>query len=432
MNFKFKNRVSFMMSSFKDDVYFNNSRFYDYIVFRECKFEKTASFYEVKFNKAPTFSQVIFKDNLNAVNADLNFDFENLQTKIKEEYENFNKNKEERDKKSLDKFANDFRDSFRLFKNALIKDNNLLDASSFHKFELYCKEIELKQSWNYKGKNVKNKQDLIKNAWSFRDLIDSLLLGFYRKLCDHHTDFLKVFNNLVLLITLYALFIFICLRKNSLQDTKATLVLFDFLDNFESYMHIGGVCVIFGGAILILYKIDKNLKLINLFLKPIKYFCCIFFLKKWKEISVGTYETAKITMQDAWNLMKSLIFILCFVYVSYIVAGILGAFLNLDKYFGYSLFINTLFVGLYIGLVYTKSVLFGRYIIIIASYVYFFITLIENPSVIHPLIGKIANTSSGELNHPSLIVLNISYTILIGLVLFSLQKTARKNSIVPS
>ena len=249
MNFKFKNRVSFMMSSFKDDVYFNNSRFYDYIVFRECKFEKTASFYEVKFNKAPTFSQVIFKDNLNAVNADLNFDFENLQTKIKEEYENFNKNKEERDKKSLDKFANDFRDSFRLFKNALIKDNNLLDASSFHKFELYCKEIELKQSWNYKGKNVKNKQDLIKNAWSFRDLIDSLLLGFYRKLCDHHTDFLKVFNNLVLLITLYALFIFICLRKNSLQDTKATLVLFDFLDNFESYMHIGGVCEIFGGAI---------------------------------------------------------------------------------------------------------------------------------------------------------------------------------------
>lgn len=45
--------------------------------------------------------------------------------------------------KPIDKFANDFRDSFRTFKNALVKDNNLLDASNFHKCELYCKEIEL-------------------------------------------------------------------------------------------------------------------------------------------------------------------------------------------------------------------------------------------------------------------------------------------------
>ncbi|MEE6620391.1 hypothetical protein VWN47_10825, partial [Campylobacter jejuni] len=42
------------------------------------------------------------------------------------------------EEKPLDKFANDFRDSFRTFKNALIKDNNLLDASNFHKYELYC------------------------------------------------------------------------------------------------------------------------------------------------------------------------------------------------------------------------------------------------------------------------------------------------------
>ena len=44
---------------------------------------------------------------------------------------------------NLDNFANDFRDSFRGFKSALIKDNNLLDASEFHRCELYCKEIEL-------------------------------------------------------------------------------------------------------------------------------------------------------------------------------------------------------------------------------------------------------------------------------------------------
>ncbi|EAJ4160481.1 hypothetical protein C6797_07910, partial [Campylobacter jejuni] len=109
-----------------------------------------------------------------------------------------------------------------------------------------------------------------------------------------------------------------------------------------------------------------------------------------------------------------------------------GFFLNLDKDFGYSLLINTLFVSLYICLVYTKSLFFGRYVVLIFSYIGFIIMLIKQPSVIHPLIGKIANESDKFFNYPSLIVLNILYTILLALVLFSLQKTARKNSIVPS
>lgn len=52
--------------------------------------------------------------------------------------------------------------------------------------------------------------------------------------------------------------------------------------------------------------------------------------------------------------------------------------------------------------------------------------LIKQPSVIHPLIGKIANESDKFFNYPSLIALNILYAILLALVLFSLQKTARK------
>lgn len=53
--------------------------------------------------------------------------------------------------------------------------------------------------------------------------MDFLLLGFYRKLCDHHTDFLKVFNNLILLIALYALFVFgfTWLHDDKLEDTRA-------------------------------------------------------------------------------------------------------------------------------------------------------------------------------------------------------------------
>ncbi|HHS6925413.1 TPA: pentapeptide repeat-containing protein, partial [Campylobacter jejuni] len=285
MNFEFENKVSFKMSKFKDNVYFNNSHFKDYADFHECEFEKIACFYGVRFDKAPNFSQAIFKGNLNAVNANLNFTFDDLQERIKQEYEDFNKNIE--NKKSLDKFANDFRDSFRTFKNALIKDNNLLDASNFHKYELYCKEIELKQNWDKRGENVKNTTDLEKNVSRIRDFVDFLLLGFYRKLCDHHTDFLKVFNNLILLISLYILFIFVGsfefdLEKKSIQNlnktsdmfsyltkVKEVIINFSFMQQYYNHILISFVAVCFICLIVIFYKIFKNIKLDFIIIKNI-------------------------------------------------------------------------------------------------------------------------------------------------------------------
>ncbi|EAK0952220.1 pentapeptide repeat-containing protein [Campylobacter lari] len=156
-------------------VDFSNSHFKDYVDFRACEFKKNASFYGTTFDKTPNFSQVIFKDSVNLVNIKANFDFENLNTAIK----NIDK--------STDETANDFRDFFRTFKSVLIKDNNLLEASSFHKYELYCKELELK---NKKGK-------------TFKDAIDKYQLFFYRKLCDHHTDILQSLNSLILAIGIF-------------------------------------------------------------------------------------------------------------------------------------------------------------------------------------------------------------------------------------
>ncbi|ENX6598778.1 pentapeptide repeat-containing protein [Campylobacter jejuni] len=412
MNFEFENKVSFKMSKFKDNIYFNNAHFKDYVDFHECEFEKIACFYGVRFNKTPNFSQAIFRGNLNAVNANLNFTFDDLQERIKQEYEDFNKNIE--NKKSLDKFANDFRDSFRTFKNALIKDNNLLDASNFHKYELYCKEIELKQNWDKRGENVKNTTDLEKNVSRIRDFMDFLLLGFYRKLCDHHTDFLKVFNNLILLIALYALFVFgfTWLHDDKLEDTRAILTLFGFFDKFRLYFDIISTIFVVFGCGFFVCKLDSYEKKNNVSKKQNINFIYI----------IG----------DFLNLIKSLLFASFIPCVFYVLFSLFGFFLNLGKDFGYSLLINTLFVSLYICLVYTKSLFFGRYVVLIFSYIVFIIMLIKQPNVIHPLIGKIANESDKFFNYPSLIVLNILYTILLALVLFSLQKTARKNSIVPS
>ncbi|HED5159430.1 TPA: pentapeptide repeat-containing protein [Campylobacter jejuni] len=410
-NCVFEDRVT-IKGKFNDNVYFNNSIFKNYADFHECEFEKTANFYGVRFNKTPNFSQAIFRGNLNAVNANLNFTFDDLQERIKQEYEDFNKNIE--NKKSLDKFANDFRDSFRTFKNALIKDNNLLDASNFHKYELYCKEIELKQNWDKRGENVKNTTDLEKNVSRIRDFMDFLLLGFYRKLCDHHTDFLKVFNNLILLIALYALFVFgfTWLHDDKLEDTRAILTLFGFFDKFRLYFDIISTIFVVFGCGFFVWKLNSYEKKNNVSKKQNINFIYI----------IG----------DFLNLIKSLLFASFIPCVFYVLFSLFGFFLNLGKDFGYSLLINTLFVSLYICLVYTKSLFFGRYVVLIFSYIVFIIMLIKQPNVIHPLIGKIANESDKFFNYPSLIVLNILYTILLALVLFSLQKTARKNSIVPS
>ncbi|ENT7330358.1 pentapeptide repeat-containing protein [Campylobacter coli] len=197
-NIKFKSNVVIAYCRFNKNFYFkantfcNSSNFernfYNYASFKKSHFEKNVTFYNSTF-KGLDFSQAIFNENLNIVNTKLNFTFSNLEEKIEQEYEEFNKNKKEEDQKSLDKFANDFRDSFRTFKNALIKDNNLLDASNFHKYELYCKEIELK---NKKGK-------------TFKDVVDRWQLFFYCKLCDHHTDILQSLNSLILVIGIFVI-----------------------------------------------------------------------------------------------------------------------------------------------------------------------------------------------------------------------------------
>ncbi|EAJ3622876.1 hypothetical protein B1906_06740 [Campylobacter coli] len=187
----------------KQKVDFGNSYFKDYADFHECNFDNTACFYGATFDKTPNFSQAIFKGNLNVVNTNLNFAFDNLEEKIKQEYNSYKSQRIAKEvgvipnlyqEKSLDKFANDFRDSFRTFKNALIKDNNLLDASNFHKCELYCKEIELK----------------FKKPKTFsREWMDKWQLFFYRKLCDHHTDLLLNLRWLVVVVGFFVSVLFV-------------------------------------------------------------------------------------------------------------------------------------------------------------------------------------------------------------------------------
>ncbi len=175
------------------NLYFNNSTFKDYVDFHESKFNQTACFYGVTFEKVPNFSQTIFNGNLNLVNSKLNFGFKECKEAVENELDRRTIITSIPNAKFpvLYEVANDFRDSFRIFKSSLIKDNNLLDASNYHKIELYFKEIELD------SKNPK----FFSKEW-----IDLWQLRFYRLTSNHHTDLLKSFNSLIVLIGIFVLF----------------------------------------------------------------------------------------------------------------------------------------------------------------------------------------------------------------------------------
>lgn len=185
-NCVFESKCYFDSSVFNKFANFGETTF-NYVSFEGSKFNDDVSFYGATFQQAPNFSQVRFRGSLNAVNTEMLFQAQDLKNTIKEAKEKYDT--ESNVDKSLIYFINDFRDSFRNLKNALIKDNNLLDASEFHRCELYCKELELDSKEN---KTIKDK-------------VEKWQLWFYHKLCDHHTDILKSFHSLMLVIGLFGL-----------------------------------------------------------------------------------------------------------------------------------------------------------------------------------------------------------------------------------
>lgn len=397
---QFENNASFSRNIFKHNVYFNNSIFKNYADFHGCEFEKGASFYGVSFEKTPNFSQALFKGNLNLVNTNLNFDFADLKSKIQEEYNN----SIDTEQKSLESFTNDFRDSFRNFKSTLIANHNTLDALNFHKAELYCKEIELRQKWDKKGIEAKNEADMRKNILKFKECVDYLLLCFYRKLCEHHTDFLRVFNNLILLIALYALFAYLGNFDELVNENNSLKKYLDIFLSLQTWLN-DNVCMPFILSIFFILSVIVCIEKILNFVKN--------FLKQLFSISL---------IIDIKNMAMICLFILL---MSYFCSSLIKEdiiFINL----AFFLF----FILSYLWLLSLNNTLL-RYFLIIGAYLLVLINIGFNKIVfLLPIIGKFV--SGGNNSKEFIPTVTLAYTILMILVLFSLQKTARKNSIVPS
>lgn len=299
--------------------------------FCDSSFEKF-SLVNARFLTFPLMLGCIFEQEINLTNANFPISFEDIVKSAsyfdeeKNRYENKTLFPEYIEEYSIIDFFAKNRDIFRKMKYLLLKENNNLDASAYHRAELYCKELEL-------DSNTKK---------SPREWIDWAQLFFYRNTSDHHTDTLKSFHTLIALIGVFGL-----------------------------------LC----GAIVLGFD---------------------YFAFDYKG------------RMDVFSLKET--------YFSHIKTSIQNHTL---EYFLGNLALVFVFIGLFLGVVWECS----RDILIALGYVMTLSFLATSPKYLIPAMSLFGE---GKAMLDPLGIVGGVYTLLFGLIAYSLIKTARKNSIIPS
>ena len=159
--------------TFKDTLSFEILNINE-LVFDNVIFKGIVTFNETRLNNKPHFINCTFSNQFNIEHKHIQYSYEEI--------------KKTQDYNQL----LNYRDLFRKLKSNRIAHHNLIDASELHSQELYARELELKH----------------KEPKTLKDKVDKWQLWLYRKLCDHHTDILKSFHSLMLVIGLFGLMSF--------------------------------------------------------------------------------------------------------------------------------------------------------------------------------------------------------------------------------
>lgn len=432
----FSQEVDFSSTHFYNETYFHRAIFHQGIQFYRSYFEGIANFYFVDFKGIPNFSMCVFNQPkfVNFVGVVLP---QNTIDKL-EEYINQKAGKEAKEKDNTEKgrtktylciqHSLNIRDSFRVIKETLTTQSNLLDTQQWHKLELYAKELECKyrddtSTLSQEIKELKKQKEFedFDNTNSARTLeinqkelgknrIEFWQLWFYRKTSDHHTNLAKIINNVIMLIALFGIFSFGLLdfstNPNSTIDSKIPI---NFVFGKISLLPKSLVWIILGSCLSVwgLSKLSKCQLLKVLKIKSKKF--SKYGLKEW--LSWACFGTIA----------------LCFL-APFLLSGI--TFLTIaipsiqEVFFVFALCLG--FVAGYLGLIWLTD----RGITLIAYLICIGI-LILKPTLLLPFVGQLFDEGL-KANFPAMQSLSVVYCILMVLMLFSLQKTARKNSIVPS
>ena len=353
----FSNKASFAEVIFGQNAYFDEARFLGEADFGLSEFNKNAHFYGAQFRKIkkerieindiPNFLQAIFNGGINLTNTKLGLTFELVEDKIKETYEEkASQYRGEKDAPRRYKVANEFRNVFKNIKDGLIRGNNLLDASLFHKLELYAKELELK----YKKEEAEEESGI-------RDTVDKIQLMLYRVTSDHHTDLMLILTNVLALIVLFAII---------------SIILLFCADYLLKWIGYNDECLVLGQSHYLFTMLPKHL---HEYIKPIV----------WGEITIIITLCATFVY-----VFKCIV---CHIYVA-----------NNNKKL-HCCFIVVFLVNAFI--------------------------LAIKPAIMLPIFGKLIDESL-KIDFPAFTSLSVVYAILMFLLIWSLQKTARKNTIIPN
>ncbi|HEG3182940.1 TPA: hypothetical protein SCZ09_001659 [Campylobacter coli] len=468
----------FMLGSFKNEARFDNSIFKDYADFHECEFEKTASFYGVRFEKAPNFSACYFKEpkavNLTNVNID-KLDFKSLEQYIKDNYQDGNyknaiKNNEkiQKDEKELYRIENEhklrcaknLKDSFRVVKDVLINQNNTLEAQEWHKLELYAKEKE-----NHINLSVKDRE---KNADIFKNILiwfNCVLLNVYRNTSDHHNDFLKILNFTVGMIVLYGVFIFFCQACiepyskffNELKSSVIFIIIgilvflcwIMFYFNRKKSIFAKSIFFIIAMVFIVLYLVTYFYKTNEY--KTILYLVMCYILSIY--ICYFFFNIKNIIFNIVFKFMLYLVFLFFLINSSQLINPFTGVFSSGKLYESkFEKSLNDLNASVIINLASILQNDFNLHLkdqnisftelnsakaLIVANKENLLKLNDANLNRAKEVLGEkytelLKTINQDEITENTIKSTSVLYSIILLLCIFSLQKTARKNSIVPS
>lgn len=467
-------KFNFSNANFQDNVYFNNTHFKDYVDFHECEFEKIACFYGVKFYKTPNFSACYFKEPkaVNLINVDIDkLDFKSVEKYIEDNYKDEsykNETKGIQDKKEFFKiknkhklrYAKNLKDSFRVIKDVLITQNNTLEAQEWHKLELYAKEKE-----NHINLSVKDRE---KNADIFKNILiwfNCVLLNVYRNTSDHHNDFLKILNFTVGMIVLYGVFIFFCQACiepyskffNELKSSVIFIIIgilvflccIMFYFNRKKSIFAKSIFFIIAMVFIVLYLVTYFYKTNEY--KTILYLVMCYILSIY--ICYFFFNIKNIIFNIVFKFMLYLVFLFFLINSSQLINPFTGVFSS-DKLYEsqFEKSLNDLNTSAIINL---ASILQSDFNLHLKDQNISFTELNSAKALIVANKENLLKLNDANLNRAKEVLgekytellktinqdkitentiksTSVLYGIILLLCIFSLQKTARKNSIVPS
>ncbi|GAA8607821.1 pentapeptide repeat-containing protein [Helicobacter pylori] len=467
-------KLNFSNTHFEDNVYFNNSEFYNYADFHECEFDDIACFYGVKFYKTPNFSACYFKEPkaVNLINVDIDkLDFKSVEKYIEDNYKDEsykNETKGIQDEKEIFKIQNEYRlryaknlkDSFRVIKDVLITQNNTLEAQEWHKLELYAKEKE-----NHINLSVKDRE---KNADIFKNILiwfNCVLLNVYRNTSDHHNDFLKILNFTVGMIVLYGVFIFFCQACiepyskffNELKSSVIFIIIgilvflccIMFYFNRKKSIFAKSIFFIIAMVFIVLYLVTYFYKTNEY--KTILYLVMCYILSIY--ICYFFFNIKNIIFNIVFKFMLYLVFLFFLINSSQLINPFTGVFSSGKLYESqFEKSLNDLNASAIINLAKIsfkefnlnqeyKNISFTELnsakALIVANKENLLKLNDANLNRAKEVLGEkytelLKTINQDKITENTIKSTSVLYSIILLLCIFSLQKTARKNSIVPS